>query len=453
MNLKTSHSSNAQDPQIDERFQRPEPSTPSEHERWCYGDDVEVSEPENEEELIDIIENSAGKGQTLIPTGLGHHAYLGPPPEGKILLVSTSRMNSIVQYEPEDFTIGVQAGVSLRHFIQELATNDQELALDLDPQRDGTIGGLVAANWHGPRRHQHGLLRSLIIGLSGVRANGVRFKSGGMVVKNVAGYDLGKLLVGSLGTLGVITQINFKLRQRSEVVSMGLGFFKDPEDAFAFAQEFAYNSVEPAILEVFNPEAVAGFKKECSSSHSKDWPSEWGVVWKLEGNESSVETQEREIEALKKNRSASASGFESLETEDLSAVSRYLTQFSEPDDPFRQDLALLRFSLPARNTRQLCRDVGRIQKDSKLLSEGQLFSPLSGMSVIRLRGDRPALKAGLTSYRELAKEASAQGKVLFVGKDLRREQTYSLRADPNRALAEKIQKVFDPKQCLHRSRL
>lgn len=439
-------------PASDPRFTRPEPGTPSEHERLCFGEGVELLEPESEAELVDLLAGSTLDGKVVIPGGLGHHAYLGPPPEGEVVILSTSRLNEILRYEPDDFTVGVQAGLPLEEFRQKLAENDQELALEIAPRRGGTVGGLVASGWNGPRRHR-ALPRNLIIGMTGLRGDGQRFRSGGMVVKNVAGYDLAKLMVGSLGTLGVILEVNFKLRQRPEQRFLGLGSFSASEEAFAFATEFTYNSVEPSTLEILDPVATGKLMDAVGSPALEAARDHWSVVWAFEGNDGTVGTARSEVDALLKSQSRASSGYLEIEESVHESVLDTLTRFQEPDDPFREDLLVARLSLVPRNTSRLASDVGRLLEESDLEAEGQVYSPRSGIALLAARGDEKAQLELLTRLRDLAREAEAQGRLLFAPRPVRVQQTGSLRADPNRALTEKIQRVFDPRGRFHAGRL
>ena len=120
-------------------------------------------------------------------------------------------MKRVLNYEPNDLTISVEAGMKWSDFQQTLAANRQMVPLDPPYYDDATVGGVLAANCCGPRRRQYGSVRDVVIGLHFATVEGRLIQSGGMVVKNVAGLDLGKLIIGSFGTLGVIGIANFKL--------------------------------------------------------------------------------------------------------------------------------------------------------------------------------------------------------------------------------------------------
>jgi glycolate oxidase FAD binding subunit len=137
---------------------------------------------------------------------------LGMPPRSYDIALDLSGMNQVVDYEPNDFTITVQAGVTLAELQRHLAVNGQFLPLDHPHFERATLGGLCAVGRGGLRRNSFGGPRDWLIGMRMVKADGTSIKGGGKVVKNVSGYDLPKLFAGSLGTLGVIVELTFKLR-------------------------------------------------------------------------------------------------------------------------------------------------------------------------------------------------------------------------------------------------
>jgi len=132
------------------------------------------------------------------------------------LIVSTSRLNRIIEHEPADLIAVAQAGVKLTGFNAKLFENGQWLPLDPPDDGRATLGGVVATGLGGAQQFGYGRPRGSVIGMKVVLADGSVIKTGGRVVKNVAGYDLSKLFTGSLGTLGMIAELNFKLRPRPE---------------------------------------------------------------------------------------------------------------------------------------------------------------------------------------------------------------------------------------------
>ena len=176
-----------------------------------------VAEPGSVEETSELLRFAAEEGLAVSPRGGGTKASLGNPPREVDLVLSTVRMDEVIEHVPGDQVVRVQAGIKLEDLQKRLAGSDQMLGIDPPETKSGaTVGGVVAANSSGPRRHRYGTIRDLIIGITVVLSDGTVAKAGGKVVKNVAGYDLSKLFTGSLGTLGVIAECNFRLHPRPE---------------------------------------------------------------------------------------------------------------------------------------------------------------------------------------------------------------------------------------------
>ena len=170
--------------------------------------------PSSIEEICEIVKLAAHERWTIQPAG--SMTWLQSAESAATLIVSTSRLNEIIEHEPADLIAIAQAGVKLTDFNAKLEENGQWLPLD--PPNDGraTLGGVVATGLGGPQQFGYGRPRGSVIGMKVVLADGSVIKAGGRVVKNVAGYDLCKLFTGSFGTLGIITELNFKLRPRPE---------------------------------------------------------------------------------------------------------------------------------------------------------------------------------------------------------------------------------------------
>ena len=168
--------------------------------------------PHSQEVLSKIITAAASNNWKVLPCGNGSKLSWGGLLQKKIdLLASTAKLNRVVEHAVDDLTVTVEAGVTLAELQEKLAEKNQFLPLDPSYQESATIGGIVATADAGSWRVGYGGVRDLVLGLSFVRADGKIAKAGGRVVKNVAGYDLMKLFSGSYGTLGIITQVTFRL--------------------------------------------------------------------------------------------------------------------------------------------------------------------------------------------------------------------------------------------------
>src|SRR6266581_7103531 len=170
-----------------------------------------VVDPGTEKELAEVLRLSNEAGLAVIPRGGGTKLGWGNPPSRADLILSTARLGEIIEHAWADLTVTVQAGCTIQRLQETLAQHGQRLAHDpLWPEK-ATVGGVLSTNDSGALRLRFGALRDLIIGVTIALPDGTLASSGGKVVKNVAGYDLPKLVTGGLGTLGVITRAVFRL--------------------------------------------------------------------------------------------------------------------------------------------------------------------------------------------------------------------------------------------------
>jgi glycolate oxidase FAD binding subunit len=163
-----------------------------------------------------VMQEAAARGDAVAFVGGATEWGYGYPPERVDLMVDTTQLARVVEYSPSDMVVEVEGGMRLTALQQVLAERGQRLALDPPEPGRATIGGLLATNAFGPRRVRFGSLRDLIVGVTLVRADGMRVRGGGKVVKNVAGFDLPKIAVGSLGSLGLIATATFRLHPLPE---------------------------------------------------------------------------------------------------------------------------------------------------------------------------------------------------------------------------------------------
>lgn len=167
--------------------------------------------PATAQAMADTLAEAAASGLGVAPVGGGTTLNLGNPIERYDLAASTTQLHQILDYEPMDLVLSAQAGARFADVQAALAQHGQHLPVETPFPDRATIGGMIATARSGPRRLSSGTLRDLLIGMSLAHASGTVTKCGGMVVKNVSGYDMPRVYHGSLGTLGVITSANFKV--------------------------------------------------------------------------------------------------------------------------------------------------------------------------------------------------------------------------------------------------
>lgn len=169
-----------------------------------------VVAPRDAESAGGVLAWASRDKMPLIIRGGGTKLTWGPPTRPADVILSTARLNSVIEHRHGDLTATFQAGARLAEVNRQLSAHRQWVPLD-SSQEGGTIGGILATNDSGPRRHRYGAPRDLIIGITVARTDGRLARSGGIVVKNVAGYDMGRLMTGSFGTLALIVEATFKL--------------------------------------------------------------------------------------------------------------------------------------------------------------------------------------------------------------------------------------------------
>jgi len=175
-----------------------------------------IAAVESADEVVEVVRAAGAARAGLLATGCGSRVSIGWSPSRCDYALSTRGLDRVLEHRAEDMTVTVEAGVTLNELDRVLAERGQCLPFDpAEPERT-TVGGLIAADAFGPLRHSTGKVRDYLLGLEVVTGSGEKLRAGGKVVKNVAGYDIGKLLVGSVGTLGVVVSATFKTRPRPQ---------------------------------------------------------------------------------------------------------------------------------------------------------------------------------------------------------------------------------------------
>jgi glycolate oxidase FAD binding subunit len=208
-----------------------------------------VIEPTTPEQLAAALSWASRERLTTVIRGRGTKLGWGRTPAGVDLIVTTSRLNGLVAHRHGDLTATVQAGATLTDLNRQLATQGQWLPLDTAFDH-ATIGGLVATNDSGPLRHRYGTPRDLLIGITLALTDGRLVRSGGHVVKNVAGYDLGKLVSGSFGTLAAIADATFKLSPIPQTSRTVLAAYADRDLLARDVTALADSQLEPTAVDL-----------------------------------------------------------------------------------------------------------------------------------------------------------------------------------------------------------
>ena len=206
--------------------------------------------PADQAELTACVRDAFATDSPLYPVGGGTSLNFGLPAKSPGQALSLGNLSRVIDYPARDMTVTVEAGITMRALADLLATERQRLPLDVPQDEQATIGGVIATNWNGPRRYGQGSVRDYVIGISAVDGRGMLFKGGGRVVKNVAGYDFCKLLTGSLGTLGVITQVTLRLKPIPEQSILMAATVADAAEAEKLLAGLVTSRTSPVAIEL-----------------------------------------------------------------------------------------------------------------------------------------------------------------------------------------------------------
>lgn len=243
--------------------------------------------PQSPQELAAALAVSAATGSTIALQGNRSKRLMAGPDVPADSTISTTALRRVLQYEPHDLTISVEAGLPWRELVSVLAGNRQMVPLDPPSSENATVGGVLAANISGPRRRLYGTARDLVIGMQFATLEGKLIQSGGMVVKNVAGLDMAKLMIGSFGTLAAIAVANFKLVPMPEVERSFLVPFASLPEALAARDQILRGVLQPAAIDLLNPAAASTLGNAA-----------WILALRVGGNARAIERYEHEVTPL-----------------------------------------------------------------------------------------------------------------------------------------------------------
>jgi glycolate oxidase FAD binding subunit len=257
-----------------------------------------IVSPRTIDEVSKIVAHANQQHLTIIPRGNGTKMGMGGIPKKIDIILSTDRLNHITDSDCENLTLSAEGGITLSEVQKSLAKVGKGYFLPLDPPftDKATLGGIVATNSSGPERLLYGTARDLIIGTKAVFPNGDIVVSGGKTVKNVSGYDMCKLLIGSYGTLGILCEMTFKLLPLPEKeATLALSFAK-LEEADGFARQVRSSQLIPSSIEILNAIAVKNMKYSISMPPNGNYL----VAIGLDGVAESIDRQISEMSEMSK---------------------------------------------------------------------------------------------------------------------------------------------------------
>ena len=283
-----------------------------------------VVSPRTPEQIADIVRFAGSEDFSIIPWGGGTSIGSGNIPERYDIALSLSKFDAMLELEPEDLSCSVQAGITLGELNSILGEYNLFAAVDPPCTGTATLGGITASNQYGPLRHQYGTIKDQILGMNMVLSDGMRVKSGGKVVKNVAGYDVHKLFIGSEGTLGIITELNLRLRPVPVWKrTMFLGFATIPE-----AMEMADRIINSFLLPEYLVILCSGAASVVSQKTGISIPAETtGLLIGIDNHPQNVEWQSDEIRRMVEGKNLKYLSV--FERDELSALRKAVRDYPE----------------------------------------------------------------------------------------------------------------------------
>ncbi|MGA3293400.1 MAG: FAD-binding oxidoreductase [Candidatus Acidiferrales bacterium] len=274
--------------------------------------------PGSSEDVAEIVKFAAAERLGIVACGARTKLDMGAPPRQYDLALDMTRLDHVAAYDPGDLTLGVEPGIPLSRLEGVLAEHGQFLPLDAPFMKRATVGGTIASGVDSPLRQFYGTARDYVLGMEFVTGDGAPAKSGGRVVKNVAGYDLHKLMIGALGTLGVITKINFRTfplpaGARTLVVTL-----ESARPALDLRHFVARSPLRPLTAEILSPRAAELLADDLGALST----TRWALVASFAGTPNVLERCENEMRRMAEQ--LGAAGFASLDEADrvLGASSR-----------------------------------------------------------------------------------------------------------------------------------
>jgi len=362
------------------------------------------------------------------------------------LVLDLGRLNTVIDFQPEDLTVTVEAGTAINTLQATLAQGGMFLPLEAPLGQKATVGGILAANTSGPRRHAYGLPRDWLIGISVVAADGTETKAGGKVVKNVTGYDLNRLYTGSLGTLGVIVEATFKLA---------------PRPAYSQALTASFDSIGAAVDagrhlldQPYSPQGVHVLSREASIRLEQHGDHQASVIAFFEGPSAEL-VQRRGQECSRILNDAGAIGPRTIGSPEYSSILGGLTDLgwsaeSKPD-------LMIKINVPPSGVADL---VEKLRKDSPPMKAPGISADV-GFGMVRLfwweggdsaAFDEPAMLEEIQRVREFANAAGGNAVVELCPVAIKRQIDVWGESPQSIEIMRRIKNKFDPSGILNPGR-
>ncbi|MGH9704569.1 MAG: FAD-binding oxidoreductase [Candidatus Acidiferrales bacterium] len=413
--------------------------------------------PGTAEEVTELVRLCGAAKLAAVPCGARTKLRIGMPPTRYDLAIDMTRMNRVLAYEPDDLTLGVEAGLTLAELQRVLGERNQFLPVAAPFFSRATIGGTVATNMDGPMRQSYGTARDYVLGMEFVTGEGVKMKSGARVVKSVTGYDLHKLLIGGLGTLGIITRINFKTFPRPRTKCTLLAAFPDADAALEFRSKIARSALAIHSLEILNPlmwkflaDQTTGQQNASQNPDSVETRDGWMGAVSFSGNEEALGRCETDLRRMAEE--SKAANFNLAEDRERGRLWDRLCEILSILQETSPEVAILRISVVPTQLRELA---GKLQE---IAGENQVPVALlaRGVGVVYcalLPGDsgdfqNPQMAKTCTAILEAVSKLQGHAMIPWCPVALKKEINIWGPPRDDFALMRKVKEVFDPQRIL-----
>jgi glycolate oxidase FAD binding subunit len=425
--------------------------------KHCEFDEITpaaVISPENATAAASILKLASERDWTVMPVGGSSRGAWGNIPQRCDIAMRTSKMNSVLQYDPGDLTISVEAGVKLAELEHTLAEHNQFLpihATDLEQ----TVGGLLATGLQGPMQ-AWASVRDFCIGASFVTGDGKQAKAGGRVVKNVAGYDLMKLLVGSYGTLALITSANFRVYPRPKQTRTFVMDFATREEVLRMCDRIVHSPFAPLCFEIASPRALEYLQATPLEARDPDHyapespvtpETHWRLVLRAAGSDAVLARYAREL---------GSAITRSVEGEEETAVWSRFAAFGERVLSRYRNSMLLQVSTTISDTAATISAIESAALDNNLLPAvvGRAGLTVLSVAMVPLSVDPPSAMQYANAASALRSELPADSTAVVLRCPTEAKRHFDVWGTPSCDLASMraVKRAMDPKNILNRGR-
>jgi glycolate dehydrogenase FAD-binding subunit len=401
-----------------------------------------VAYPGSPEQVAQILKHAAGRDLAVIACGGATKLCTGNPPGRYDIALCTRNIAKVRYYEPSDLTAGVGAGMALADLQNLLKPDGLWLPLDLSGGK-ATLGGIVATNASGTLRHFYGAPRDMVVGMQVATTEGKLIRTGGRVVKNVAGYDLGKLLIGSYGTLGVITEVNLKLfplpvERQTFVLSTGtLGIARD------LRRSILTSPIEPLRMVLLDAETARIVRSGVQPGGVAREPQIW---LEAGGSRSVVDRTRMELEALGR---AVGAKVHTYEPEGAEGAWQAVSDFSDWIGKTHPGAVVLKGTMPIAKSEEFL-SIAQQEAQNEKVRMASVVLPGVGILHLGLLGLQNATRAaGLVSrIRKAAEKSGGALAVISAPADVKSKVDAWGIPTTGFELMRKLKAAWDPKGIL-----